>query len=356
MSHVLESHVPQLREELVQRVLEEIKPQIHAGAPAAAGSVTDLLKAVTAIQAGSTQKEILRALLDGTADYCGRAALFVIKGGHAVGWQGRSFANSDDIKDFALDVNSGLAARALQSRAALSGLAAEMDSHFVSHFGGPADGQVLVLPLLLKDKVAALVYADAGGESGAAVDAAALELLVAATSGWLEVASVRKQAQREGGDGAPSARVEAPPVQTVSSYSDPFAGHAPAHAMAAAAPSPAEEPVAMAAAASSGVEAATAAVAHDQMSAEDADTHRKAQRFARLLVDEIKLYNQVKVAEGRKHKDLYDRLKEDIEKSRLTYQKRYGNTVASSADYFTQEIIRSLAEDDGSIMGANFRR
>ena len=84
--------------------------------------------------------------------------------------------------------------------------------------------------------------------------------------------------------------------------------------------------------------------------------HRKAQRFARLLVDEIKLYNQVKVTEGRRNKDLYDRLKDDIEKSRITYKKRYGSTVAGDADYFSQELIRSLAEDDLSIMGANFRR
>ena len=91
------------------------------------------------------------------------------------------------------------------------------------------------------------------------------------------------------------------------------------------------------------------------ISPEDQDIHRKAQRFARLLVDEIKLYNQAKVAEGRKNKDLYDRLKEVIEKSRATYQKRYGNTVAASANYFQHEIIRSLAEDDLSIMGANFR-
>jgi len=92
------------------------------------------------------------------------------------------------------------------------------------------------------------------------------------------------------------------------------------------------------------------------MSEEDVDTHRKAQRFARLLVDEIKLYNQAKVAEGRKHKNLYDRLKEDIEKSRSTYRKRYGNTVAGDTDYFQVELVRSLAEDDISIMGANFRR
>ena len=92
------------------------------------------------------------------------------------------------------------------------------------------------------------------------------------------------------------------------------------------------------------------------ISTEDQDVHRKAQRFARLLVDEIKLYNQAKVAEGRKNKDVYDRLKEVIDKSRGTYQKRYGNTVAASGNYFHHEIIRSLAEDDLSIMGANFRQ
>jgi hypothetical protein len=92
------------------------------------------------------------------------------------------------------------------------------------------------------------------------------------------------------------------------------------------------------------------------ISPDDQGVHRKAERFARLLVDEIKLYNQVKVAEGRKNKDLYDRLKEAIEKSRGTYQKRYGNTVAASGNYFQHEIIRSLAEDDPSIMGANFRQ
>ena len=92
------------------------------------------------------------------------------------------------------------------------------------------------------------------------------------------------------------------------------------------------------------------------MPADEAEVHRKAQRFAKLLVDEIKLYNQAKVTEGRKKKDLYDRLKEDIEKSRSTFQKRYGNTVAASGNYFQNEVVRSLAEDDLSIMGANFRR
>lgn len=363
VAHVLEGHLPELRKDLVRRVLEEVKPYLGGSAGAVGNGAADLLHAVLAIHAGTTQKEILRALLESTAGYSGRAALFVVKAGSATGWQGRGFDNNEDLKDFALDVSRPAPAQVLQARAAVSAGAAEMDTKFISQFGAPAEDQVLLMPLRLKDKVAALVYADAGTGKAGTMDAAALELLVSATSAWLEVASLRKQAAKEGtSEAGGGEKFEAPPVQTVSSFSDPFAAHAPRHA--ATAPAAVEEPmVAQATAevvsATSSMAAAAAAPATDafaHMSPEDADVHRKAQRFARLLMDEIKLYNQAKVAEGRKHKDLYDRLKEDIEKSRSTYHKRYGNTVAASADYLNSELIRSLAEDDVSLLGANFHR
>jgi hypothetical protein len=154
----------------------------------------------------------------------------------------------------------------------------------------------------------------------------------------------------------------AAPVHNVSAFNDPFASHAPKHiAKAAPEPEPEPEPAAEVVEVASSASAASAAVAPAAdpfagLSAEDADTHRKAQRFARLLVDEIKLYNQAKVNDGRRHKDLYDRLKEDIEKSRATYQKRYGSTAAASGDYFQKEVVRSLAEDDLSVMGASFKK
>lgn len=363
VTQVLEGNLPELRKELVRRVLEEVQPHL-GGSAATSGSgagAADLLHAVSAIHAGTTQKEILRALLESTTGYSGRAALFVIKAGAATGWQGRAFDNNEDLKDFSLDVSSRAPARALQSRAAVSAGASEMDPRFISQFGAPAEEHILLLPLHLKDKVAALVYADAGTGAGGKLDAPALELLVSATSAWLEVASLRKQALKEGtGETGASEKFEAPPVQTVSSFSDPFAAHAPKHV--AAPPVEVEEPAtaqataevvsAPAAMAAAAPAPATDAFAH--MSAEDADVHRKAQRFARLLMDEIKLYNQAKVAEGRKHKDLYDRLKEDIDKSRSTFNKRYGSSVAASADYLTSELIRSLAEDDVSLLGPNF--
>jgi hypothetical protein len=236
-----------------------------------------------------------------------------------------------------------------------------MDPRFVDHFGSPADGHILMLPLMLKEKVAALVYADGGLDAGRHLDSAAIGLLVISTSAWLELTSVRKQAPRESPGYSESSSPA--PVQAATSFSDPFAGHAPLHSTPAAPvyrPPVQEEQTEMAApvaaAAHAGVAAGGAGATGGSLSEEDAETHRKAQRFARLLVDEIKLYNQAKVAEGRKHKDLYDRLKEEIEKSRATYRKRYGNTVAASTDYFQTELVRSLAEDDISIMGANFRR
>jgi hypothetical protein len=369
VSQVLDSHIPQLKDELVHRVLQELQPALekaqsgkggsHSGSGA---SPAHLLKAISSIHAGASQKEILRSLLDSTVLYCGRAALFVIKAGTATGWQGRAFSNSDDIKDFPLDVSSGAAAVVMQSRKAALGNSKELDSQFVLRFGAPADDQALLLPLQLKDKLAALVYADAGTQAGTSMDASALELLVTATSAWLEVVSLRKQVQKEGvPEGAGTEKSEAPvPVQSASSFSDPFASHAPMHAPTA---SPVVAEQAMAAAAAADVESAplptkpeSRAPEPPPASQEDAEIHRKAQRFARLLLDEIKLYNQVKVTEGRKHKDLYDRLKEDIDKSRMTYQKRYGNTAASSGDYLNQELLRSLAEDDISLMGPNFRR
>ena len=353
VSQALERHLASMREAVVQDVLREMESApAGKGSPAGSSSAT-LQKAVLAIQSGTNQKEILRALLDNTVLYSERAALFVIKGGAATGWQGISFAHNDAIKDFPLDVSSGLAARVMQSRIAEGGSTSEIDPHFIKKFGAPQGGNAMVLPLLLKDKISALVYADAGTDGGT-FDAAALDVLVRATSAWLEVISQRKQAQKEG---APEGAHSAPPSN------DPFAAHTPVHTAKAqhAAEAVAAAPAAaMSAAAAWGGAPATSpaaeASAAPALSPEDAEIHRKAQRFARLLMDEIKLYNQAKVAEGRKHKDLYDRLKEDIEKSRSTYQKRYGHTPAVTADYFSQELIRSLAEDDVSLMGSNFRR
>src|ERR1700730_486725 len=148
VSQVLESHVPQLREELVRRVLEEL-PQGSTSAAGDSGEsgAGNLLKAISDIQGGTTQREILRALLNNTLRYSGRGALFVVKAGAATGWHGRGFTNDGDdaIKDFALNVSTGGTERALRSRMPFSGASNQIDAEFVSRFGAPSDDRGLTV-------------------------------------------------------------------------------------------------------------------------------------------------------------------------------------------------------------------
>src|SRR6266699_7069002 len=105
VAQMLEREIPSFRETLVQQVLQEVGPALAGKSVQAESGTAALQRAVSAIQSGTTQKEILRSLLDNTVLYRGRAALFVIKAGAATGWQGTSFSNNESIKDFSLDVS-----------------------------------------------------------------------------------------------------------------------------------------------------------------------------------------------------------------------------------------------------------
>lgn len=91
-----------------------------------------------------------------------------------------------------------------------------------------------------------------------------------------------------------------------------------------------------------------------EVSEDERADHVKARRFARLLVSEINLYNEQRVKEGRESGDLYDRLREAIDRSREMYQQRVQEPVASKFDYFHYELINGLAEGDESRLGATY--
>jgi hypothetical protein len=91
-----------------------------------------------------------------------------------------------------------------------------------------------------------------------------------------------------------------------------------------------------------------------EVSEEERGTHTKARRFARLLVSEIKLYNEDKVKQGRQAGDLYNRLKEAIDRSREMYDKRVEPPVSSKFDYFHYELVNDLAEGDPNRLGSGY--
>src|SRR5208282_1291638 len=105
VGQVLEVNAAQLRSEIVRRVMDEIAAEaatLEAAAaeamsaeaisaepanhPTASEFAEDLARAIAEIQSGSSQREILRALLDTSSRYAARVALFVVKGSHAAGW------------------------------------------------------------------------------------------------------------------------------------------------------------------------------------------------------------------------------------------------------------------------------
>jgi len=85
-------------------------------------------------------------------------------------------------------------------------------------------------------------------------------------------------------------------------------------------------------------------------SPEDEARHEEARRFARLLVSEIKLYNEDEVERGRENSDLYQRLKDDIDRSREMYEKRIPEEIRSARDYFQDELVRILADGDADAL------
>ena len=84
----------------------------------------------------------------------------------------------------------------------------------------------------------------------------------------------------------------------------------------------------------------------------DESQHEEARRLARLLVTEVKLYNEELVEQGRKKGDVYSVLREDIDRSRQIFEDRIAEEVRSQSDYFHDALVRILAGGDPSVLGS----
>lgn len=312
----------QVRADVGRRLAEELVVPGNVGEQ----PVSELLReATTRIQGATAQVEILDALLEGCASFSARSAIFVVRGNTAAGWRARGFQDNEIIRTTPLELGNGLAAQAISARASVSGRMEQFYGNAGVKFGWPARDEVVVLPLVVRDRCVALLYAD-GGDPAGKLDSAALEVIVRTTGWWLELCANRRSASSTDANGAGVAAA-ASAVMAAAAGASHSVGATVAVAAPVAAPAAPED-----------------------------DLHKKARRFAKLLVEEIKLYNQAKVNEGKANHDLYERLRDDIEKSRETYEKRYGQTAAGSSDLFNQELVRILADNNASLLGAAFPR
>jgi hypothetical protein len=380
--------------------------------------------AIGEINEQKSQAEILKALVNRASSFAPRVAFFVIKGEQATGWRGRGFEGTvgdDAIQQISFSLNAdtvvGNAAKGLATWS--GGPGSHSEDHLVLNRLGEEPAQRIVsIPLTVRGRAVAVLYADSAGLDSESINLEALETLVTVSGMAVELlsassrgAAAPKRAVEE--TPAPAAVEEQPqsgyePASEYASTPEPESTPEPAFSGAdtmqgyepASEPTPAyestpvepasfveavpveepagvfedssataEQPVVMgeepAAWSPTPVEASPAATPRRRYG-QDADLpvevhgdeerrlHNDARRFARLLISEIKLYNEQKVAEGRSEHDLYDRLKEYIDRSREMYDKRVKGEVANRYDYFHSELVNTLAEGDASKLGANY--
>jgi hypothetical protein len=353
-------------EDQIGAALAEVLQQ-SGGARGDAPDYATLKASIANIERGSNLSEVLTHLVNEVGRQVERAAMFIVKSQAAVGWYATGIDNPDAIKTISIPLTADTVLRlAANSRKAERGHMGHTPGtgQALARLGGSPQG-ILAVPLILRDKVAAILYCDSSAEEIPPAAADATEILVAFASKVIDVLSAAPRAGSTGGTltgrsaaPAPAPAPAAPPAagssggpqtvmyapSTMRPQPAPVArpGTSPPQAAPPPAPTPPPAPP----------PAPASAPDVRAMPPEAQKAHDDARRFARLVVSEIKLYNEAKVTEGRQTRDIYERLKEDIERGRQMYNDRVGAEVRDTTDYFQDELVRILAGGDAGALGA----
>lgn len=394
-------------EETVQQQLDQLaKVELpSAPPPVVETSLEKVLAAVRDLITATLPEQVLEVLTEEAEQLGVRAAVFDVRGKAAWGSAARGFGPGLSEKAFrglVIPLGQDNPFRTCYETGghvdASVGLF-KKNRNLLDKLRPAADDPILLLPVRSAGSVSAIFYADGGGEQRELpVDAlkilaefagAQLDRLMA-FSGGVSAPSEAVQAEAEPVEAVVEEPVREAPVETIEAEvaEAPAGAEVPAVAPAAfpgpvlgetipveeapppppplTAP-PVEEPAVAAPVIEEPVVAtapppppppapAAPAAGFDvsQLSEADQRIHRDAKRFAKLLVSEIELYNKAKVMDGRKNTDLYKRLKSDIDRSRQTYEKRFGKTVAKQYDYFHEELVKTLAGNDSSLLGPDY--
>jgi hypothetical protein len=339
--------------------------------PPSGPSFSALRASLSAVEKGTSLSEVLTYLVNEVSQYADRAAMFIVKGPSAIGWYARGIPQPEVIKQISVPLNTDTVFRlALNSRHAERGFIGHSPGtgQALARLGGDPQG-ILAVPLILRDKVAAILYCDSTQEEVPGSDADAVEILVSFAGKTIDLLTAapkpgvstqtagtsaeRVAAIRQGGDeireraGVPPPRPAPPPAPASANPDGEGAStvmfNAATFAQMKQAPAAPARPAAP--------PARPAAAPARALSPDEQKAHEDAKRFARLVVSEIKLYNESKVNEGRRNKDIYERLKEDIERGRQMYTDRVPAGVRDSTNYFFDELVRILAGGDAGALG-----
>jgi hypothetical protein len=355
------------------------------------------LEVMRRLDGGRAQSEVLQELLRQMGAWCGPRAIVVLREGNAVqGWAGDGFTGGTPVKTWhgALANSPGLR-RAAEGVPAIVDLAEE---EMLARWFDGRRGRLLLVPMSLRGKVVGVLLA-LEGEPG--VNTAIVQQLtytvglmletlsgrtVVPTAALLEPEELTGAAEPapprapttdlfELEEGAPTpAMVRPVPPEATPPVADasatvhlkvPVAPKVPPPPPAAAAPLPmiaappsviALPPPVIAAPPPTLTAPPPPVVAPPTPTApgrlpEEERKHEEARRFARLLVSEIRLYNEQAVQAGKIARDIYERLKDDIDRSREMYEQRVSADVRGSSNYFHDELVRILADGEADALG-----
>jgi hypothetical protein len=357
--------------------------------------------AIEEIEGQKSQAEVLKTLVNRASSFAPRVVFFVVKGEEARGWRARGLQGSigdDAVQQISFPLSADtMVNEVVKSRATWSGTpnSHSEDHLLLNRLGEQAPQRIVAVPVVVRGRTVAVLYADSAGLDSDAINLEALETLVrvagmaiallslsqATAPAKPQAEAVAERVEEGAKEEAPSYTpvrvydeqvpaaevreeelptvepVAVPPEAEPTTFEPESTEAAPATAESItpepfSQPEPAsEEPAAPHVGARRRHGAYDAALPVDVSDEEEKRQHHDARRFARLLVSEIKLYNEQKVVEGRAQGNLYERLREYIDRSREMYDKRVKTDISARYDYFHHELINTLAEGDASKLG-----
>jgi hypothetical protein len=302
-----------------------------------------IMESIKQFRASMTQVKLLTALIDATQHHVPRVLLLIRKGSNVHGWAGRGFSPefmAEKLKRVRLPIEGypELMRVIHQGKSLIANFNDLTDlSEQISDFDGFTPLKSCFFPIKVKNKVAAVLYCDSGSEptlkGHEMVEAftylAGLELTLITSKLKTPDTDDEEEASAPQAQPAPAAQPAAPVAKPKPAPAPTFEAPAPTfEAPSAPAPKPAE-----------------AAPKEDPKI-------KKAKRVARVLVSDLKLYNEEQVNQGIKNRDLYNRLQEDLDRSFKHYQERVANLLEASApNYFKEELVRQLGNGDPAALG-----
>jgi hypothetical protein len=279
-----------------------------------------LLESVRGLDGATSLSEVLDALALAAAREAARAAVVVLRNDRIQGWRMAGFGPRDAQPksiDLALAESGviGLAIGAARPVTTRDSQTAAIGPGFETL---PADKMGLAVPVIVGGRVVAVVYADGVSIHG--------QQERPVPSGWPELIEILARHAGRCLEALTSQKT-APRISTGA----PGAHGAQSAGAQGASSAPSSGPSAM-------------------MQITDG-VQTAARRTARLLVADIRLFHEPAVSEGRRERNLLSKLAPEIEKARQSYNDRVPAGVRSHTDYFHQELIRTLAGGDPSLLG-----